>query len=847
MLRGRRQGGDKQVQGGHGGACRTPRIASSRYARLWLICAVVAAAFGAGSASASAAEPPVLASLAISPSTINTSSSSETVKVTAEITSTPGVSSGSVQFASPNGGEVTERAAFSKVSGTAKKGVWEAVVPFKQYIAPGTWRVTTLNMTDTEGTTTRLASAQLTAKGFPSSVSVTSVEDNQPPVLASLSISPTTVNTTASNQTVTVTAHITDNLSGLASASIGFKSPSGQHTTERASFSKVSGTATDGVYEAKVTFRRYIAPGPWKVSSLHMVDNVENEISLGSRRLEAKGFPDTVQVESIEDEAPPAIAGFAITPGSVNVASSSQTVTVSAHITDDLSGVASASVQFESPNGKQVTTDVEFTKVSGTETDGMYEATVTFNQFIQSGTWKVRDVDLRDNVGNEAGVSAAQLEAKGLPATVSVTSSADTEPPALASFALSASSVNTMTASETVTVTAEITDNLSGFDHGSVVFESPNGKVLTNIAAFTKVSGTATSGIYEAKVVFKPYVQAGAWKVSNVNLTDAVGNEANISAAQLEAKAFPATVKVESAEDTEPPALAGLAITPATIDTATSNQEVLVTAQITDNLSGFKNGTIVFESENGKHQTAQAGFNAKVSGTDTSGSWEAVVTFKESLESGTWKVSSVKLLDNAGNEATLSAAQIEAKGFPHTVVDETGAPPTVRKLSPKKGPAAGGTEVTITGTNFKEVTAVKFGSKEAIGFTVKSLDKLSATAPEGTTGTVDVRVTTVNGTSAITSHDHFRYEAPTVTSVTPNHGPRSGGTEVAITGSGFEPGTSGTVFKFGKLAATRVRCSSRSSCTAIAPASTKPGVVDVTATVAGKRSMRGIADHYTFT
>jgi IPT/TIG domain len=842
MVRGSGQGVQEQVQGG-----RTPRITASRYARLWLVCVVVAAAFGAGSASASAAEPPVLASLAISPSSINTSSSSQTVKVTAKITSTSGFAFGSVQFASPNGGEATERVVFSKVSGTANEGVWEAVVPFKQYVAPGTWRVTTLNMTDKEGSTLRLSSAQLTGKGFPSSVSVTSVEDNEPPVLASLSISPIKVNTTASSQTVAVTAHITDNLSGLASASIAFKSPTGQRTTERASFVKISGTPTNGVYEATVTFRRYITPGPWKVAGLRMTDNVENEISLGSRRLEAKGFPDTVQVESIEDEAPPAVAGLAITPSSVNVASSSQTVTVSAHITDDLSGVASASVQFESPSGKQVTTNVEFTKVSGTETDGMYEATVTFNQFIQPGTWKVRDVDLRDNVGNEAGVSAAQLEAKGLPATVSVTSSADTEPPALASFALSPASVNTMTASETVTVTAEITDNLSGFDHGSVVFESPNGKVLTNIASFTKISGTATSGVYEAKVVFKPYVQGGTWKVSNVNLTDAVGNEANISAAQLEGKAFPATVKVESSEDTEPPVLAGLAITPSTIDTATSNQEVLVTAQITDNLSGFKNGSVVFESENGKHQTAQVGFNTKVSGTNTNGSFEAVVTFKESLESGTWKISSVKLLDNAGNEATLSGAQIEAKAFPHTVVDETGAPPTVRKLSPKKGPAAGGTEVTITGTNFTEVTAVKFGSKEAIGFTVKSLDKLSATAPAGTTGTVDVTVTTVNGTSAITSHDHFRYEAPTVTSVTPNHGPRSGGTEVTIAGSGFEPGSSGTLIKFGKVAATGVHCSSRSSCTAHAPASTKSGVVDVTATVSGKRSMRSGADHYTFT
>ncbi|HEV2981553.1 MAG TPA: hypothetical protein VGX51_08990, partial [Solirubrobacteraceae bacterium] len=685
MPRGHAQDEGKQLDAGsaHAGTARRPIV--SRCARLWLACAVVAAAFGAGSASASAAEPPVLASLSISPSTINTSASSQSVKVSAEITSASGFAFGSVQFASHNGNEVTERVAFSKVSGTANKGVWEAVVPFKQYISPGTWRITTLNMTDKEGDTVRLSSSQLLGKGFPASVSVESIEDNEPPALAALSISPTTINTTASSQTVTVTAHITDNLSGVAAASIVFRSPGGEQTTEKATFAKVSGSATNGVYEAKVTFKRYIEPGQWKVSALRMVDNVENEITLNSRRLQSKGFNETVQVESIEDEAPPALAGFSISPSSVNVVSSSQTVTVSAQITDDLSGVASASVLFESPNGKQVTANAEFTKVSGTETNGTYEATVTFNQLIQSGKWKVRDVNLRDNVGNEANLSAAQLEGKGFPATVNVTSNADTEPPALASLAISPSSVNTTAASETVTVTAEITDNLSGFDHGSVVFESPNGKVITNIASFAKISGSATSGLYEAKVVFKPYVQGGTWKVSNLNLTDAVGNEANLSAAALEGKGFPATVHVESSEDTEPPVLAGLAITPATINTATANQDVIVTAQVTDNLSGFKTGTVQFESENGKHQTGRVSFNTKISGTETNGSWEAVVTFKQSLESGTWKVSGITLLDNAGNEASVSTAQLEAKSFPDTVVDETGAPPTVKKVSPKHG------------------------------------------------------------------------------------------------------------------------------------------------------------------
>jgi hypothetical protein len=538
---------------------------------------------------------------------------------------------------------------------------------------------------------------------------------------------------------------------------------------------------------------------------------------------------------------------LSISPPSVSVLASSQTVAVTAHVTDDLSGVASADITFESPNGKQATARAGFTLVSGTATNGTYEAIVTFEPFIQTGTWKVRTIHLTDNVGNEAVLSSTQLEAKGFPDSVTVTSVEDSTAPALASFAISPSSVNVTSASETVTVTAEITDAQSGFSHGSVVFESPNGKVITNDASFSRVSGNASDGIYEAKVKFKPFVQSGTWKVSNVNLVDAVNNEANFSSSQLEGKSFPTTVSVTSNEDTEPPVLTGLTMTPATINTATSSQLVIVTATITDNLAGFDTGFIQFESENGKHKTNQAAFATKLSGTETSGTWEAVVNFRESLESGTWKVNSLTLADNAGNQTSLSAAQLESKAFPSSVFDETGAPPTVRKLSPRKGPAAGGTSVKIKGTNFINVSAVKFGSKEAVGFTVTSLDTLTAIAPDGTTGTVDVTVTTTNGTSAISSHDRFRYEAPTITEVSPNHGPKAGGTEVIVTGTGFEPGTSGTKFQFGSTMASSVSCSSRTSCTVFSPAGTKVGSVNVRAIVSGKRSAKTAADLFSYT
>ena len=84
-------------------------------------------------------------------------------------------------------------------------------------------------------------------------------------------------------------------------------------------------------------------------------------------------------------------------------------------------------------------------------------------------------------------------------------------------------------------------------------------------------------------------------------------------------------------------------------------------------------------------------------------------------------------------------------------------PPTVTKVEPHEGPAAGSTKVTITGTGFTGATEVKFGSVVAKSFSVVSATSITAESPAGSAGTVNVKVTTVGGKSAISSADDFTY------------------------------------------------------------------------------------------
>ncbi len=178
---------------------------------------------------------------------------------------------------------------------------------------------------------------------------------------------------------------------------------------------------------------------------------------------------------------------------------------------------------------------------------------------------------------------------------------------------------------------------------------------------------------------------------------------------------------------------------------------------------------------------------------------------------------------------------------------KTGLPPEVKKLSVKKGPASGGTQLTITGTFFTYATAVSFGQVPAASFKVISQTEISATSPPNSAGLMDVTVTSPYGTSALSGKDRFRYENPIITSVSPESGPLAGGTKVTITGSGFAPGEELTSFKFKREPAAFVECSSTTECTMIAPPDTKAQTVKVKATANGRNSSaKDPGDEYTY-
>ncbi|MFE2179743.1 IPT/TIG domain-containing protein, partial [Streptomyces sp. NPDC059455] len=156
--------------------------------------------------------------------------------------------------------------------------------------------------------------------------------------------------------------------------------------------------------------------------------------------------------------------------------------------------------------------------------------------------------------------------------------------------------------------------------------------------------------------------------------------------------------------------------------------------------------------------------------------------------------------------------------------------------SPGQGPIGGGNTVTLTGSGLTGVTAVTFGSTPALSFTVVSATQITATAPPGAAGPVQITVAGPGGTS--NGVTYFYVGVPTLTGASPAQGPTSGGTTVILTGTNL---LGATAVRFGAVNAITFTVVSATQIVASSPPGS--GTVQITVVTPGGTS-NGVA--YTF-
>ncbi|MBL8951669.1 MAG: IPT/TIG domain-containing protein [Myxococcaceae bacterium] len=159
----------------------------------------------------------------------------------------------------------------------------------------------------------------------------------------------------------------------------------------------------------------------------------------------------------------------------------------------------------------------------------------------------------------------------------------------------------------------------------------------------------------------------------------------------------------------------------------------------------------------------------------------------------------------------------------------------IQRVLPPRGPSAGNTTVTLTGSGFlrdfagsgsqaKPLTQLRFGMNPVIDYIIIDDRTLELRTPPGTTGQQTVRITNPNGTF-LCSNCFTYYDELVVTGTTPRESPMRGGGTITIDGAGF---TADTLVLIGGQATPEMTLVSPARITAVIPRGLVDDLVDVT-------------------
>jgi hypothetical protein len=164
--------------------------------------------------------------------------------------------------------------------------------------------------------------------------------------------------------------------------------------------------------------------------------------------------------------------------------------------------------------------------------------------------------------------------------------------------------------------------------------------------------------------------------------------------------------------------------------------------------------------------------------------------------------------------------------------------PTLTAVAPDQGSSLGGTDISLTGTNFIAGATVTVGGNPATAVVVVDPTTITCSTPAGTPGAVvDVVVTTSDGAATLAGAFTY-FPAPTLANAAPPTGDPGGETPVTLTGTGFSANSAGAnTVTFGGNAATSIVAVDDTTITCLSPAGASGSVAVVVTNANGTATL----------
>lgn len=330
-----------------------------------------------------------------------------------------------------------------------------------------------------------------------------------------------------------------------------------------------------------------------------------------------------------------------------------ETLTFTLNVTDDVSGIDYIKIDLiNEATGK---TDTISDSVTVNDNDE-YTLTYTVPKDEAVGTLRVDEVSLSDALGrygfyySKTNEHADQYLPNEISVEIVESASEDKEAPVLHSLFLSDTTVS---AHGKLTLTLNVSDDVSGVDHAQATFiNRKTGKEITGSWRIFKEEQPIINGTVDIEITTTQYDGSGIYELDDVYLFDENGyyqayhSKYHEHADSLLPTELSFTVANESGEDVTAPVLKGISIDKTEVEALS---EITVTLDVEDDLSGYKSATIeVINRKNGRtiHASRENPDNPK----------ELTISISEWEPSGLFEIEYVGLFDNNDNMAMYYSA-----------------------------------------------------------------------------------------------------------------------------------------------------------------------------------------------
>jgi uncharacterized protein YjdB len=321
--------------------------------------------------------------------------------------------------------------------------------------------------------------------------------------------------------TVKISIDTEDAESGIKSVYMSYQTP----ITERLQGFSLKYNAVTGKYETVIEITNQIESGTWKIYSISITDNAENDLRLYNKDFSSIGekadlssgdFQVTGTTEA--DVTKPALNSIEVEPKEASVG---DIVKISIAAEDKETGIKSVYMSYQTP----ITEKLQGYSLKYNPETRKYETKIEITNQIENGLWKIYSISITDNAENDLRLYNKDFSSIGEKADLSIgdfhvtgTTGADITKPALNRIEVEPREASV---GDTVRISITAEDKETGIKSVYVSYQTP---IAEKLQGFTLKYNPET-GKYETKIEITDQIENGLWKIYSISITDNAAND----------------------------------------------------------------------------------------------------------------------------------------------------------------------------------------------------------------------------------------------------------------------------------------------------------------------------------